>query len=373
MRENIARHVGIAIDEADVIVCVLDATCEPLNSDREAVKLLRRSKKPVVYVANKSDNPKKTAEGLSYYELGIPDLVGVSALHGHGMGKLEEAILSHLPEARRDETIEDPDVPRIAIVGKPNAGKSSLTNRVLGREQQIVDSRPGTTVDSIDSLVERDGRRFVLIDTAGIRRKRSVSKGVEGLGVLQAIRSLERSDAAILLIDAVLGPSDQDAKIANLADARGIALVIGLNKADQIPDAQRKKVLEKVEDELGFLPWVDLQFLSAQSGRGVNKLLEAVHSAVEQRKKRVTTAEVNRFFEEVIAKHPPPTMSSRSVRLYYLTQTGVEPPTFMCSANFPQQVHPSYQKYVINQIRKRFGFMGTPIRVHYRAKRKTEY
>lgn len=370
MKAGIANQVRLALAECDVVVCVVDATVEPLPADREAIGLLRHAGKPVVFVANKADSESKAHGATAYYELGIDSVLPVSALHGRGVGTLEEAIAERLPEAVE---LDEPElqVPRVAIIGRPNAGKSSLVNQLCGEDRQLVDDRPGTTIDSIDTLVERNGHRFILIDTAGIRRKRSVKKrGIEGLSVLQAIRSIERSHVVVLMIDGEAGVGEQDAKIAGLADDRGRALVIALNKVDLLDREARKKAMDRTREILAFVPWAPLVTVSALQGRGVTALLGRIEDAVGEHRKRISTAQLNRFFEEVIDRHPPPTMHHRVVRLYYITQASVAPPTFVIMCNQPKDVHFSYQRYVVNQIRKRFGFKGTPIRVRYRGKKR---
>jgi GTP-binding protein len=372
MKAGIASQVRLALEECDVVVCVVDATVDPLPADREAVALLRDAGKPVIFVANKADSKPKEHHAVSYYELGISSIMPISALHGRGIGDLEEAIADRLPEVVE---VAEPelDVPRVAIIGRPNAGKSSLVNQLCGEDRQLVDNRPGTTVDSVDTLVERDGKRLILIDTAGIRRKRSVKKrGVEGLSVLQAIRSIERSHVVVLMIDAEAGVGEQDAKIAGLADDRGRALVIALNKTDLLTREAQKKAMDRTREILAFVPWAPMVTVSALQGRGVTALLGRVEDAVAEHRKRIGTAELNRFFEEVLEKHPPPTMHHRAIRLYYITQATIGPPTFVIMTNDPNGVHFSYQRYVVNQIRKRFGFRGTPIRVRYRGKKKRD-
>jgi GTP-binding protein len=370
MKAGIAAQVRLALEECDLVVCVVDATVDPLPADREAVALLRDAGKPVLFVANKADSESKSHSAGTYYELGMDSILPISALHGRGIGDLEEAIAERLPEPVE---VPEPelDVPRVAIIGRPNAGKSSLVNQLCGEERQLVDNRPGTTVDSIDTLVERDGKRFILIDTAGIRRKRSVKKrGVEGLSVLQAIRSIERSHVVVLMIDAERGVGEQDAKIAGLANDRGRALVIALNKVDLLDRDAQKKAMDRTREVLAFVPWAPMVTTSALEGKGVSQLLSRVEDAVVEHRKRISTGELNRFFEEVIETHPPPTMHHRVVRLYYITQASVGPPTFVVMCNQPDDVHFSYQRYVVNQIRKRFGFRGTPIRVRYRGKKR---
>lgn len=372
MQQGITSNVKLALAECDVVVCVLDATTDPLPADREAVKLLRHAKKPVIFVANKADSNRIANEATSYYELGLEEIIPVSALHSRGIGDLEEAIALALPESAEEDE-EDLAIPRVALVGKPNAGKSSLANRLLGEERQLVDSRPGTTVDSIDTIVERDGHRFVLIDTAGMRRQSAVAKeGTEALSVFQAIRAMERSHVVVLMIDAQAGASEQDAKIAGLAVDRGRGLVIALNKSDLLNQEDLGKAIDKVRDVLSFCPWAPVFTLSAKTGKGTNVMLGRVMDAVAEHDKRITTGELNRFFEEVLERHPPPTMHGRETRLYYVTQAEVRPPTFIVVTNEPEGVHFSYQRYVVNQIRERFGFRGTPIRVRYRAKKQRE-
>ena len=372
LRASIARQVHLALAEADVVVCVLDATSPPVGADREAVKLLRGAKKPVVYVANKADTKRHALEAMELYELGVNDILAVSALHGNGIGELEAAIVAGLPPMRADEPSGWAELPHVAIVGRPNAGKSSMINRLLGEERQTVDARPGTTMDSIDAIYERGERRLVLIDTAGIRRRRSVSEPAEAVSVMQAMRSMERADVVVHMIDAAEGVSEQDAKIAGMAEERGRAFVIALNKCDLLRDDEQKKAETRVREVLSFVPWAPLVRVSAAKGRGVGKLLETIDRVTAAYSKRVTTGEINRFFETVLDKHPPPTMRGRSVRLYYVTQAQTKPPKFVAVPIEPKYVHFSYRRYVANQIREKFGFEGIPLRVVYRKKRRRE-
>lgn len=381
MREGIAHHVRLALEEADLVVCVLDATTEALPADREAVHLLREANKPVIFVANKADSPKKGHEAMSLYELGVSEILPISAAHGLGMGELEDQLARQLPKVDESARLELPEgTPRLAIIGRPNAGKSSLTNRLLGEDRQLVDDRPGTTIDSIDALVQVEGEPYVLIDTAGIRRKRAVRKdrGVEALSVMKAIRAIERSDGVILMIDGEEGAAEQDARLAGLIVDRGRALVIALNKMD-VFDAQRrhgegaerrKKALQTTREVLSFAPWAPIVPLSAKTGRGTTKLMQTTKAALVEHEKRIGTAELNRFFEEVLEHHPPPIHRGRSVRLFYVTQASTKPPTFVVVTNEPDAIHFSYQRYVANRIRERFGFEGTPVRVFYRRRRR---
>lgn len=371
MREGIARHVQLALAEADVVVAMLDASASLTPADRSTAELIRRSKAKVVWVANKADDKKRAIEGLEHYELGMQELIPISALHGRGLPELEDAIRAVLPKGPSEGATYDETVPRVAIVGRPNAGKSSLTNRLLGEERQLVDARPGTTVDPIDTLLERaDGRRYVLIDTAGIRRKRGIDEAVESIAVMKAIRSIERADVVVLLVDAAEGMAEQDARLAGLIFERGRALVVGLNKADLLDERARKQAMQFAKETLAFAPWARIVALSAKTGRSVNKLLEEVDAARAEHGKRISTSEMNRFFEEVLAHHPPPTASGRPVRLYYVTQAETHPPRFIVMTNEPENIHFSYQRYLVNAIRERFGFDGTPIRITYKLKQR---
>lgn len=374
MTQGIATQVHIALSEADLVLCVMDGKVGPTPADREAVRLLRRSDLPVLYVANKMDTPQNSHEAMGLYELGMDQLFPVSALHGHGVGDLEEAMAGLLPKVEEEEPVlaeGELRNDRVAIIGRPNAGKSSLCNRLLGEDRQLVDNRPGTTVDAVDTLLEHKGAPLVLIDTAGIRRQRAVERGIEGLSVIQAVRAIERADVVVLMIDAEAGPAEQDTKIASLALDRGRAVVIGLNKMDLLDAAGRKKAMENARDVLSFIPWAPMQAVSAKTGRGVTQLIDTARKAAEAHRKRVTTGEVNRFFEEVLEHHPPPTQGGRVIRIYYVTQASVRPPTFIAVTNFKDRVHFSYKRYVVNQLRKRFGYEGTPVRVIYRDKKKT--
>ncbi len=370
MREGIARHVQMALEEADVVVAMLDATSPLMPADRAAAALLRRGNAKVVWAVNKADDKRRAMEGLELYELGMDALYPVSALHGRGLPELEDAIAAVLPDRRSGGAAFDEGVPRVAIIGRPNAGKSSLTNRLLGEERQLVDARPGTTVDPIDTLLERDGKRYVLIDTAGIRRKRGIDESVEAIAVMKAIRSIERADVVVLLVDAAEGIAEQDARLAGLIVDRGRALVVGLNKADLLDERARNEAMRLANETLSFAPWARIVMLSARTGRSIGKLLEAVDAARAEHGKRIPTSEMNRFFEEVLAHHPPPTAKGRPVRLYYVTQAETHPPRFVVVTNEPDHVHFSYQRYVTNAIRERFGFEGTPIRVTYKAKQR---
>ncbi len=375
MKVGIATQVRAAIAEADAIIFVTDATTAPGEADRVAVGLLRASGKPVLYAANKADSPKVDPEAFELYRLGVDKVYPVSALHGRGLGDLESALVEALPDMEAPADDEEQAPPRIALIGRPNAGKSSLLNRILGEDRVLVDARPGTTRDAIDALVEREGKRYVFIDTAGIRRKSKVAKeesAVESLSVLWAIRSIERAHVVVMLCDAREGVAEQDAKILGLAEERGRAMVVVLNKMDLLSKTETAKAEESAREKLSFAPYVPIVRISAKTGRGVAELFATIDRVRDAFYKRVTTGALNRFFEQVLETRQPPTMGGRAPRLYYVTQAEVAPPTFVAITNAPDSVHFSYRRFVVNRLREDFGFEGVPVRVHYKAKRKRE-
>jgi GTP-binding protein len=374
MKEGINVHVRAAIKEADVIVFVTDGTDELTNADKAAVALLRRTKKPVFFAANKADSPRQDAQAFDVFRLGVEKVYPVSALHGRGMAELEGAIVAALPEVLEEDDGLDPHLPRIALIGRPNAGKSSLTNRILGEDRMLVDDKPGTTRDAIRLIIDHKGTRYVLCDTAGIRRKGKVHKAqdaVESLGVISSVRAIERAHVVVLLVDANEGVAEQDAKILGLAEERGRALIIALNKSDLLSNEDRAKAEERARDKLTFAPYAPIVHLSAKTGRGVDGLFKVIADTFAAFTKRIGTGELNRFFEQVLETHPPPTSGGKAPRLYYVTQAETAPPTFVAVTNAPDAIHFSYRRFVQNQLRKAFGFEGVPVRVHYKAKRQT--
>lgn len=379
MGQGIARQVKTALDEADVVLCVLDGSVPPTAPDGDAVKLLRRSGKPILFVANKVDNPGLASSATELYAIGLSEFIAISALHGRGIAELQAALVARLPTTAPESESPEPhdvtdasQVARITIIGRPNAGKSSLFNRLAGAERSLVDSVAGTTRDPVDTDITFDGRRFHLVDTAGIRRRSRVDpRGVESASVFGAIRAMERTDAAIVLCDATDGIADQDLRLLSLCADRGRAIVVGLNKCDLLAKEARKRAIAQAQDALRFASWAQIVPISAKTGYGIAELMTTAHRACEQMHHRVTTGELNRFFEQVLANHAPPTQGGRAPRLYYITQVGTCPPTFVAISNAPDHVAVSYRRYVSNQIRKAFGFESVPLVVHYRAKDRT--
>jgi GTP-binding protein len=367
MQQGIIRQVRIAIDQADLVVCVLDGSLPPTEADRDAVDLLRRSNKPVIYVANKVDTDARRADASALYELGLRDIVFISALHGRGTAELAAAVAARLPKLEDDEPEAD-DTPRVALVGRPNAGKSSWLNRLTGEERSLVDARPGTTRDPVDSRVTIGGKDFVVVDTAGIRRRSRVEQGLELASVMRSIRAIERAQVVVVLCDASEGVAEQDARLLGLCIERRRAIVVGLNKIDVIPRNQRKKMVEDAQHALAFARWAPLIGLSAKTGAGYDELARSIVTASEEIHRRISTAELNRFFRDVLERQPPPTHGGRAPRIYYITQVESSPPLFVAWTNAPDSIKGSYQRFVENQIRKAFGFQSIPITVQYKQR-----
>lgn len=372
MKSGITRHVKSAIEEADVIVFVSDAMVPLTSADRVAVGLLRKADKPVIFAANKSDSPRNDADAFEIYRLGVEKVFPVSGLHGRGIGELEAAIVDAMPKDKEADVVDE-FLPRISIVGKPNAGKSSLMNKILGEDRMIVDDRPGTTRDAIDALVERGDKRYIFVDTAGLRRKGKVTKAsdqIEFASVHSAVKAVERSSVVVLLCDGKEGVAEQDAKILGLAADRGRAMIIALNKADLLSKSELEKAEEDARDKISFAPFAPLVHTSAKTGRGLGELFETIDKVSDSFHRRVGTGELNRFFEQVLQTRPPPTMGGRAPRLYYITQAETAPPVFVILASSPDAVHFSYQRFVANQLREHFDFEGVPIRIVYRERRR---
>ena len=373
MKIGIARHVRAAVEEADTIVFVTDAPAGPNDADRAAIALLRASGKPVLFAANKADSPDVDAEAFELYRMGVDHVFPISALHGRGIGDLESAIVRALPD-KVHPIPEDAERPtRVAIIGRPNAGKSSTINRLLGQDRMLVDDRPGTTRDAVDSLFERDGKQYILVDTAGIRKKAKVTKEaseIESMSVGAAIRTIDRSDLVVLLCDCAEGVAEQDAKILGLAEERGRAMVIALNKADLLSKNDLTRAEEEAREKLSFAPYVPIVRTSAKTGRGLDDLLSTIDRVRAGFSLRVSTGELNRFFEQVLAQRPPPTSGGRAPRLFYVTQAQSAPPVFVAMTSSPEAVHFSYRRFIVNRLREHFGFEGVPVVVRYRARRR---
>jgi GTP-binding protein len=360
----------LAMEEADVILFIMDAKEGLTPSDKEIADLLRRLNKPVFYIVNKIDEPKHEEKTLEFYGLGVEPIYPISAEHRMGVEGLMDDVMAILPTTTEEKWGKD--AVRVAILGRPNVGKSSLINRLLGYKRVIVDEAPGTTRDAIDTFFERDGRRYVLVDTAGIRRKSRISLRLEKYSIVEALRTIDRCNVAVLMLDLEEGATDQDAHIGGLIHEKGRGCVLVGNKWDLIEkDSETMAEMEaEVRRRLKFLDYAPIQFISSLTGQRVRKVLDLIDRVAEQTKKRISTAQLNRYFGEWIESHPPPLYRNRRVKLNYIAQVSTTPPTFIISANIPEGIHFSYERYLVNQMREHFGFEGVPVRLYFRKKGK---
>ena len=353
----------IAIDTADVIIFLVDVRQGLQDADSKVADLLRRSGKPVVLVVNKVDSVKKfMADVYEFYNLGIGDPVAISAANKTGLGDMLEIVSAYFPEGGEED--EEDERPRVAIIGKPNVGKSSIINRLLGEDRLIVSDIAGTTRDAVDAEVKYNGKEYVFIDTAGLRRKNKIKEELEQFMIVRTVSAVERADIAVLVIDASEGVTEQDAKIAGIAHDRGKAVIIAVNKWDAIEkdDKTIYRFTEKVRNTLSFMPYAELLFISAQTGQRLNKLFETIDMVSENHAMRVQTGVLNEIMAEAVAMQQPPTDKGKRLRLYYITQVAVKPPTFVIFVNDKELMHFSYTRYIENQIRETFGFKGTPLK-----------
>ena len=366
-----------AVRDADAIIFVVDGKAGLLPEDEAIASTLRRARKPLSLLVNKIDNPRHhEARILDFYSLGFERLRGVSAEHGGGAFDALEELVAALPVPEEESAPMNPEVPRLALVGRPNVGKSSLMNRLLGEERVVVSEEAGTTRDAIDIGFEYAGEPFVLVDTAGLRRPGRREGTGERIGALMAVRALERAQVALLVVDSVEGLTDQDAHVARLARDMGVAIVVVANKRDCLDADQRKQALEGVEHGLRFIEDAPIVSLSALTGSGVRKLLPAVKRVAEAAARRVSTAELNRWLADTVRRHDPG-MARKGARVtplkfLYASQVGVQPPRFVIFCTDPDSVMVSYRRYLENRLRASFGFEGSPLRVHLRRRRASE-
>ena len=368
----IRQQASIAIEDADVVVQVVDGQAGVTAADREVADILRQANKPVIVAANKLESAKLRDQAFEFYELALGEVLPISALHGAGTGDLLDAIVQAIPPA--DEKEEDDSI-KVAILGRPNVGKSTLLNQLIGEERAIVSPISGTTRDAIDTRLEWDGESITLIDTAGIRRRGKIDPGVEKYSVLRAIKALRRADAALLLIDAEEGITSQDAHIAGMLVEENASVVVLVNKWDAIEKDTYtiNEYTDQVRQALNFMPYVPLIFISAKSGQRVDRILPQVIEVYEARFRRVPTAQLNRLMRQVISRHPPPQKGGIRVKFNYATQANVDPPTFVFFVSKPDWVHFSYQRYLENQIRAEYPFPGTPIRLVFRVRSEDRF
>ena len=363
------EQAEIAIAAATVIVFVCDIRTGMTAADQEVAGMLQRSRKPVVLAVNKMDSTGHTNPDIyEFYNLGLGDPYPVSAVHGHGTGDLLDACFEHFPP--EDQAEAEDDVIKVAIIGKPNVGKSSLVNRILGQERVIVSDMAGTTRDAVDSYFEKDGQKYLIIDTAGMRKKSKVDDRVEKFSVLRATMAIERSDVCAIMIDAQEGVTEQDTKVAGLAHDAGKACIIVVNKWDAIEKDGKtmQRMEEDVRRDLSYMTYAPVLFLSALTGQRVEKLFGLINSVVNQAAMRIPTGVLNQVLADAQARVQPPTDKGKRLKIYYMTQIGVKPPHFVIFCNDAQLFHFSYRRYLENQIRATFGLTGTPVRITIRQK-----
>jgi GTP-binding protein len=365
MGKLITQQAMLGIEEADVIVFVVDGMVGEQTEDHMVAKILRNSNKPVILAVNKIDDVVHEANIYPFYNLGLGDPHPVSGIHGLGVGDLLDVIADLLP---RVEKIEDTDEIKIAIIGKPNVGKSSLINRLLGEERVIVSDVAGTTRDAIDTVFEKDGKKYRFIDTAGLRRQAKLEE-LEYYSFLRALKALDRADIAVIVISAEEGSTSQDQKIGSLAEERGCATIVVINKWDLVESKEQEEKLEaSVETRLRFLDYAPRLKVSAKSGRGITKLFLTFTEVMAEYDKRVSTASINGLVTKIKEEGFQPAKGGRTLKISYAAQIGTRPPTFVFFVNHPQLVTPSFERYIENQIRKAYGFTGCPVNIHFRSK-----
>lgn len=368
--QQMRRQAELAIEMADVIIFLVDGREGMTSADTDVAEILRRSSKPVVLAVNKVDTPKFEESMYEFYALGLGDPFTISSAQGLGLGDLLDEVVRDFP---KDLESEETERINIAVVGKPNVGKSSLVNALLGEERTIVSDIPGTTRDSIDTPFTRNGREYTIVDTAGIRRKRSVEdETIERYSVIRSLAAIRRADVVLIVCDASQGLSEQDVRIAGYAHEEGKASVLVVNKWDLIEkDTHTMNRFKKdLGTDLAFMSYVSMLFISAKNGQRVNRVLEAVDSAFEQSRRRVPTGQLNDVISEAVQMNEPPSDKGRVLKIYYATQASVQPPTFIIFVNDSELLHFSYERYLENFFRKSFGFEGTPIRLFFRNRKK---
>ena len=365
------EQAQIAIDTADVIIFITDVRQGPQDADSKVADMLRRSAKPVVLAVNKADNYEKFLPDVyEFYNLGIGEPFPISASSRQGLGDLLDEVVSHFPEGAGGE--EEDERPRIAIVGKPNVGKSSILNKLAGENRAIVSEIAGTTRDAIDSTVVYDGREYVFIDTAGLRRKSKIKEELERYSIIRAVTAVERADVALMVIDAVEGATEQDAKIAGIAHERGKGVIIVVNKWDAIEknDKTTREYENKIRQILSFMPYAEIMYVSALTGQRLNKLYDRIDMVIANQTMRIATGVLNEILMEAVAMQQPPSDKGKRLKLYYMTQVSVKPPTFVIFVNDKELMHFSYTRYIENRIRDAFGFRGTALKFIIRERKE---
>lgn len=373
MLMHMREQASIAIGTADVILFIVDVRQGLVDADFKVADMLRRSGKPIVLVVNKVDNfDKYMPDVYEFFNLGIGDPHPVSATSKLGIGDMLDSVLEHLDMEKLEA--EEDERPKIAIVGKPNAGKSSLVNKLLGENRVIVSDIAGTTRDAIDTEIVYHDTEYVFIDTAGLRRKSKVKEDIERYSIIRTVAAIERSDVVILMIDATEGVTEQDAKIAGIAHDRGRGLIIAVNKWDAVEkdNSTVKEFTKKVRDILSFVPYAEIMFISALTGQRTQKIFEKLEIVIQNHAMRIQTGVLNEILMEAVAMQQPPSDKGKRLKLFYMTQVSTKPPTFVLFVNKKELMHFSYQRYIENRIRETFGFIGTPIRIFIRERKEKE-
>ncbi|WP_281724598.1 ribosome biogenesis GTPase Der [Lachnoclostridium phocaeense] len=367
------EQAQIAIDTADVILFLTDVRQGLQDADAKVADMLRRSGKPVLLVVNKVDNfDKFMADVYEFYNLGIGDPIPISASSRLGLGDMLDALIAHFPEHAGEE--EEDERPRVAIVGKPNVGKSSIINKLLGEQRVIVSDIAGTTRDAIDTEVVHDGKEYVFIDTAGLRRKNKIKEELERYSIIRTVTAVERADVVLVVIDATEGVTEQDAKIAGIAHERGKGIIIVVNKWDAIEknDKTMREYESKVRQVLSFMPYAEIMYVSAKSGQRLHKLFEKIDMVIQNQNLRVATGVLNEIMMEAVAMQQPPSDKGKRLKLFYITQVAVKPPSFVIFVNDKELMHFSYTRYLENKIREAFGFKGTSLKFFIRQRKEKE-
>lgn len=367
------RHQAqLAMEEADVILFVVDGKTGLTTADQEVAGLLRNARKPVLVVVNKVDKPKDNTDIYEFYNLGLGEPIAISAANLFNLGDLLDQVVEALP--KQDAAAEDDDVIKVAIIGRPNVGKSSLVNSLLGEERVIVSDIPGTTRDAIDTFYRKDDLRLILIDTAGMRRKAKIDLPVERYSVIRSLRAVDRADVVLMLIDAVDGVTEQDKKIAGYAHEAGKAIVIVVNKWDLMEKDSKTtlRYTEAIRSELAFMQYAPVVFISALTKQRVTRVIELVKYVAEQHAMRIATSVLNQVVEDATAINPPPSDRGQRLKIYFATQASVKPPTFVFFVNNPDTMHFSYLRYLENKLREAFGFEGTPLKLVVRGRKEEE-
>jgi len=375
--DELARHIqeqlNYAIDQADVIIFLVDGKDGLTPIDSHIASLLRKTSKPVILTVNKIDAPRHQDRIYDFCQLGLSDPIAISAEHNINLSELLNRILALLPTEDSGEKEPDASLIKVAIIGRPNVGKSSLINRILGEERLIVHDIPGTTRDAIDSLVEIRGERYIFTDTAGLKRKARVKDKIDRISMLMSLKRIKRADIAVLLIDATEGVCEQDARIAKYVDEAGRGIILAVNKWDLIRGPKNSETLfiQHIRERMPYLSYAPVCFLSALTGQGVASLFPLIKRVFGEYNRKIPTAQLNALFQDIIERQPPPLYRQRPVKIYYITQLAVCPPSFICFVNNPDGITPAYERFLINQLREAFGFQGTPLRLLFRPRRSS--